>query len=98
MYIKIHRSYRLVVAVCDKEIVGKKFEQGQLQLDLRENFYKGEIFNFEKAVEMMQKQSREDATFNIVGKNSIKAAVKAGIISKEGIGKIANIPYALKLL
>ena len=98
MYIKIHKSYRTVVAVCDKEIIGKKFEQGKLQLDLRENFYKGEIVNFEKAVEMMQRQAHEDATFNIAGKNAVKAAIEAGVISKEGAGKIANVPYALKLL
>ena len=98
MYIKIHRSYRIVVAICDKELAGKKFEQGKLQLDVRENFYKGEIFNFEKAVELMQKQAREDATYNIVGKNSVKAAIEAGIITKEGAGKIAGVPYALKLL
>ena len=40
----------------------------------------------------------DDATFNIVGKNSIKAALKAQIISENGIIKIQNIPHALGLL
>ena len=37
----------------------------------------------------------DDATFNIIGKKSIKTALEAGIISKEGIKKIQNIPFAL---
>ncbi len=98
MYIKIHKSYRTVVAVCDAEIIGKKFEEGQFQLDLRENFYKGELYTLEQAIEHMQKQMREDATFNIAGKKAIEAALKAGIIMEGGIGYVSGIPYALKLL
>ncbi len=40
MYLKIHKSYRNVVALCDAELIGKKFEEGNMQLYLRENFYK----------------------------------------------------------
>lgn len=40
---------------------------------------------------------REDSTFNIVGKNSVDAAIESGIISNNGIIKIQNIPIALGL-
>ena len=46
----------------------------------------------------MQKMQKEDATFNIVGNKSIKAALKAGIISEEGIKKIQGVQFALVLL
>jgi hypothetical protein len=98
MYIKVHNSYRTVVALCDKELIGKKFEEGILQLDVRENFYKGEEVTSEQLAGLIAKHAREDATFNIVGKESIATAIKAGIISEEGVAKIAKIPYALKLL
>ena len=100
--IKIHKSYRIIVAVCDFDLLGKKFEeeisQGVKQLDLRESFYKNQEISYEKTVELIKSQAKEDATFNIVGKESIKAALEAGIISKSGIGKINGIPYALVLL
>jgi uncharacterized protein len=98
MLIKIHKSYRPVVALCDSELIGKKFEEEIKQLDLRENFYKGDELSEEKIEEILINQSREDATFNIVGEKSIALALKAGIINEEAIGKISNIPYALKLL
>ena len=98
MYIKVHNSYRTVVALCDKELIGKKFEEGILQLDVRENFYKGEEVTPQKVASLIEKHAREDATFNIVGKRAVAAAIKVGIISEEGVAKIAGIPYALKLL
>ena len=98
MYIKIHKSYRIVVAVCDKEIVGKKFEQGKLQLDVRENFYKDKEVSHEEAVRILKFQAKEDATFNIVGDKSIKAALEAEIIIDEGVAYLQNIPFALVLV
>lgn len=96
--IKIHQSYRQVVAVCDSEILGKKFEEENKILDLRENFYKGEEKSEKEAIEILQDLAKEDSTFNIVGEKSIQAALKSGIISKEGIKKVQGIPFALGLL
>jgi len=98
MFVKIHKSYRTVVAVCDSELVGKKFEEGIKQLDVRKNFYKGEEKSFDELVELFKFQKAEDATFNIVGKASIKAAKEAGLISNDGIKYIEKIPYSLILL
>ena len=100
MFIKIHKSQNIrpVVAICDSNIIGKKFEEGKRQLDLRENFYKGEETSKEKAVKLIQRQTVEDASFNIVGKESIATAIEAGIIQKEGVHKIKGIPFSLVLL
>ena len=98
MFIKIHKSYRDVVAIADSELIGKKFEQGKFQLDVKENFFKGDEVDEKKAIEIMRDFIREDATFNIIGKKSIQTALKAKIISQDGIKKINNVPFALILL
>ena len=98
MFIKIHKAYREVVAICDSEILGKKFEEGIKVLDLRENFYKGEEKNEEEMIEIMKDLAMEDATFNIAGEKTVDCALKAGIISKEGIKKVQGVPFALVLL
>jgi len=98
MLIKIHKAYRDVVAVCDSELPGKHFEEGIKQLDIRENFYKGEEKSADELIELLKDLAMEDSTFNIVGKNSVQAALKANIISKEGIKTIQGIPFALVLL
>ena len=102
LFIKLHKSYRCIIAICDSNLIGKtfeeKFEKGTKQLDIRESFYKGEETSIEKAIELMKFQSKEDSTFSIVGPESIKAAKSAGIINDDGIGHIDGIPYALVLL
>ncbi len=97
MFVNIIKSYRDVVVICDKELLGKKFEEGKFQLDIKENFYKGKEVNEGAIIEIMKKMSSEDATFNIVGEKSINSALKAGIISIEGIEKIKGIPFAMIL-
>lgn len=96
--IKIHSSYRTVVAVCDECLLGKKFEEKNRQLHLREGFYKDKICEIKDAVETICFQANEDATFNIVGKESIKAALKAGIITNKNIDKVAGIPFTMTFL
>lgn len=98
MYIKIHEAYRLIVALCDSDILGKKFEEGNMQLDISERFYKGEELKKEEIVELIKRYARDDATFIIAGKESISAAMEAGIISKDAPKKIAGIPHALILV
>ena len=98
MFVKITKSYRDVVAICDSSILGKKFEEGKLQLDVKESFYKGEEISEEEAIEIMKNMSIEDATFNIAGKESVNASIKAGIITGENTGKVQGVPFALILL
>jgi len=97
MLVKIHKSYRDIVAVCDSELLGKKFEQGKAVLELTD-FYNGEGISEAELISLMKSYATEDATFNIAGEKSIQAAIKAGIVSKEGIKTVQDIPFALVLL
>ena len=98
MLIKIIKSHRNIVAVCDSELLGKKFEEGKFQLDVKESFFSGEETSEEKAVQIMKKMSQDDATFNIIGEKSVNAALKAGIITKDGIRMIQGVRFALVLI
>ena len=98
MLVRIIKSYRYIVAICDSDLIGKRFEQGKFQLNVKESFFKGDETDEEKAIEIIQNMAKEDATFNIVGEKSIDTALKAGIITNKGIGKIDNIPFALILI
>lgn len=98
MYIKIIDAYRTIVAIADKNLIGKKFFEDNKQLDIKESFYKGELKTKEEIKEEILFWLKEDATFNIVGENSIKAGLEAGALNEESIKTIANIPYALILL
>ena len=98
MHVKIYKAYRKVIAICDADLLGKKFIDGERQLDVKESFYSGEVMDKEKAVEIIKCEAADDSTFNLVGKEAISAAIEAGIIAKEGVMKLQGIPFALSLL
>lgn len=98
MIVRIIDSYRYIVAVCDSDLLGKRFEEGHFQLDVKESFYKGDEKSEEETIEILKDMKIEDASFNIVGKKSIKAALKAGIINEESVGKIKGVEFAIVLL
>nr|MBA4405495.1 DUF424 domain-containing protein [Nanoarchaeum sp.] len=91
MYVKIHVSKdRNIVAICDEDLMGKKFSEKNLELDISERFYKGEVLNNEETSKIMM----ESKNINITGKKSIALAIKCGIIDKKNIIKIQNVPHA----
>jgi len=98
MQIKIHKSYRTIVAVCDSELIGKTFSQGIRQIEIKEGFFKGEEKNKKEIIEILQRMQGEDAIFNIVGKESVEAALEAGVIDEKGVIKIEGVPVGLGLL
>jgi hypothetical protein len=95
MLTKIHETEeRKIISLCDEDLIGKKFETKDLQLDVSEFFYKGENLDEKKVLEEIEGAS----SLNIVGKDSIKFALKHNLISKTHIIKIQNIPHALAVV
>jgi len=94
MFIKLHKTpEREIISICDEDILGKKFETEDLQLDIKESFYKGDIYS-EKHLKIVKNADY----LNIVGKESINFAIKNNLINKENIMRIKKIPYAISIL
>ncbi len=92
MYLKIHESPRgKVVAVCDKELIGKILEDENTAMDLKNysGFYVGEHVGKDDVEKALEKFS----SANIVGKKSVGVALSAGVVSKEDIMYINETPY-----
>ncbi len=98
MLIKIHKSLRMCVAVCDKELIDKKFEDSEKQLDLTGTFFKGEEKTKQEAKDILLNAKAEDSTFNFVGERSTSLAKELGIANEKGVIQIQDIPIALILL
>lgn len=98
MYCNIIKSYRDVVAVCDKELLGKTFEEGKFQLNVKESFYKGEEKTEDEVLKILEKMAYEDATFNLVGEKAVNAGLQAGVINEDLIKEISGVKFALVLL
>jgi len=98
MLVKIHKSYRETIAICDTDLIEKTFTEGNRELKVTKSFFQGEEKTPEEIIEILKKGNEEDSTFNIVGKNSIDLALKVGVVKKEGINSIQGIPFALVLI
>ncbi|VVB99466.1 Uncharacterised protein [uncultured archaeon] len=91
MYLKVHSSPNgVVVALCDAELVGRVFSEGERTLDLSRHadFYEGEKVGEQEAIDALR--GAEHA--NITGKKSLAAAKKAGL-PVAGAIKIATVPH-----
>ena len=90
-YIKFHKKLgRDVVAVCDEDILGKTFEEGDMFFEVKKGFYGGE----RKTKEQIKDILITAENINLVGKEIIALALELKIIEKENIIKIKGIPHA----
>ncbi|HID26870.1 MAG: DUF424 domain-containing protein [Methanosarcinales archaeon] len=91
MYLKIHKSEReFLVAVCDKEVIGKTFKESNLILEASEFFYKGELATSTQVIEALA-----NATIaNLIGKKAVNCAIEGGYCSAENVIKIQEVPHA----
>ncbi len=79
-----HRIGKKIVAVCDEEIVGKVFREGNIVLDISPKFYEGKKADLEEVVKEIM-----DADIVVLsGKRIIEELDKKGLVIKD---------YALKV-
>jgi len=91
MIVKIHkREDRAIAAVCDSELVGQKYVDGDRQLDLTGDFYKGEERTDQEVGDII----RNADIINLVGKNAVKLGIQEEVITQDHVIVIAGIPHA----
>ncbi|VVC71631.1 Uncharacterised protein [uncultured archaeon] len=90
---KVHESEKsVVVALCDKGLIGKVLEEGDIVLDLKNYayFYKGK-----EVGEAEAKAAIGCATsLNLVGIKSVALGEKLGWVKKRDVRKIGGVPHA----
>ncbi|MBS7247277.1 MAG: DUF424 family protein [Candidatus Jordarchaeales archaeon] len=84
----------ILVAVCDEDIIGKTFREGNLKLEVKESFYGGRLVQVEDALKAI-----EQATIvNLAGNMIISKAIEAGLIHPEGVIRIQGVAHAQKVI
>ena len=91
MYVKVHKSGdRIIIAICDKNLIGKKIKTKDLEINITERFYKGEELSEQEILKLL----KEAENINILGQKSIDFAIKHKIIKKSSVIFIKNVPHA----
>jgi len=84
----------LLLVVTDFNLVGKVFEEGRKQLDLSKQFYQGE----EKSEDEVKKLFGKAYVIHLTGEKAVDLGVKLGLVDKDKILLIKDVPHAEVLL
>ena len=79
-----------VVAVCDADVLGETFEDGQVSLTVTEEFYDGDPADAAAVVESLG----DCTTANLVGERAVEIAVEEGFVAEENVMDIDGTRHA----
>ena len=78
------------MAACDRQLLGKTFRQGRLQLEVMPSFYQGVLSTIEEILQALESAS----IGNLVGESVVAAAVERGLVDPDSIITIDGVPHA----
>lgn len=92
VWVKVHRQAgRVLVAICDADLLGKELKHGKLTICVSEHFYRGFQTSIEEALELA-----EDAdSANLMGKRIVEAAVRRGLVHREAVTEFDSVLHVL---
>jgi len=79
-----------LVSVCDPDILGETFENGQISLTVDEGFYDGEQVDEQAVVDSLARCS----VANLVGTETVSLAIEHGFVDEENVLDIDGTPHA----
>ena len=83
----------LLVSVCDPDLVGETFEDGEISLTVEESFYAGENA-VEADADAVIEGLRRASVANLVGEESVGVAVEAGLIDEATVLEVGETRHA----
>ncbi len=88
---KVYRvEMDVLVAVCDEELLGQVFEEGEVVLDVRREFYGGERLSEREVLQVL----REATIINLTGEGAVRMGIKSGLIDRRRVLRVQGIPHA----
>ncbi|MEM4728395.1 MAG: DUF424 family protein [Thermoplasmata archaeon] len=89
--LKRHRSgSELLIAACDDELLGRRFTEGELTLEVSPSFFGGERVSRRLLLECLALAT----IANLVGEETVAAAIEGGFVDPECVIRIGGVPHA----
>ncbi len=87
---KFHKKgSETVLAFCDKEIIGKRFEGDGFELEVSEGFYGDKQVDPDE-IEIM---SQDASSMNIMGDIAVEFAIEKGLVSDSDVLTVCGIKH-----
>jgi uncharacterized protein len=80
----------MVMAACDKDLLGRTLREGDLRLEVSVSFYEGE----DASEEMLVNRLAVATIANLVGERTVGAAIRHRFIDEERVIRIEGVPHA----
>jgi len=80
----------LLVAACDIELLGSTLLDGDIQFVISEDFYCSII----GTVDLLSEHLQQATIANLIGERCVACGIQLGLIDKENILNIADVPHA----
>ncbi len=95
VYLKVHYNEdNATIACCDEELLNQVFREGNLRIEISNQFFGGKLINLEAAIKVL----KEVSFFNIVGENIIEKAIDCNLLPRDGVRLIGGVPMAIKMM
>lgn len=80
----------LLVTACDPDVIGETFEDGDISLEVTEDFYGGEQVAAETVVDSLSRAS----VANLVGTEVVELAIEEGFVDEDRVLEIGSTLHA----
>lgn len=80
----------LLVAVCDDDLVGMTFRDGDVRLEVTEDFYGDSTAPPEEVEELL----RDASIANLVGEHAVDVGVEAEVVNRDNVLVVDGVPHA----
>jgi len=91
VHVKIYETAGdVLIAVCDEDILGKKFFFNDVTFEVKESFYKGEKKNLEEIKPILERAT----ILNLVGVETVKKCIEWGFIKKDNVINVGKTVHA----
>ncbi len=90
-YAKVYRAQsEVVVAACDRDVHGRAFEEGNLILHVKKDFYGEKLVGEDEISALLERAT----IANLVGRDIVAHAIKIGVIEPQNVLRVNGIPHA----
>jgi hypothetical protein len=91
MYLKTYRQgSEVLIAVCDCDILGKKFVEGSLCMEVSQDFFGNERYSLSEVEAALNRATMA----NFVGCQAVEHAIRLGYVERENVLCIDGVLYA----
>lgn len=89
--IKLHKTPKEnLLAVCDLEILGGKFSDGEKRIEVYRSFYGGDVIDENSLSDHL----RNATIVNLVGERAVGKAIELGYVNSDRVLRIGNTLHA----